>query len=266
MPSILFIGAGRMAEAIFAGLLKQPEQTFSPIYVSNQTNKQHLQDLENKYDIHTVADWEEVAKTVDVILLAAPPSAHPQLLQQLSSLISGQLIVTVAAGIGPSDLGAQLPRDTATAWIMPNTAAQAGASISLYTVGANATVEHKQLVVQLVGAIGKGEELTEAQIHELTAITGSAPAFVYEFALQLESIAKSYGITDAQAKKLVSAMLDGSAQMLKSEFSAAELRDQVTTPGGATDAGLKSLNRDDFQASIARAVSAVTDHAKKKSN
>ncbi|WP_078395107.1 pyrroline-5-carboxylate reductase [Shouchella patagoniensis] len=266
MPSILFIGAGRMAEAIFAGLLEQPKQTFNPVYVSNQTNRQHLKKLEHDYDIETVSDWEEVAQKVDVILLAAPPSAHPQLLQQLSPLISGQLIITVAAGIGTSDMEAQLPKGTATAWIMPNTAAQAGVSMSLYTVGAHATAAHKQFVLNLVHAIGEAEELTEAQIHELTAITGSAPAFVYEFALQLQSIAKSYGITDAQAKKLVTAMFDGSAQMLKSELTAAELRDQVTTPGGATDAGLKSLNRDEFQASIARAVSAVTDHAKKKRN
>ncbi len=266
MPSLLFIGAGRMAEAVFKGVLAKPNPAFSPVYVSNHTNKAHLDKLTDVYPIEAISDWSEKATEADVILIAAPPSAHPSILETLSPLVTNQLVLTVAAGIGPSDLEAQLPAGVATAWIMPNTAAQAGASISLYTYGSHVTDTQKSYVESLVASIGTGAQLSESLIHELTAVTGSAPAFVYEFVIQLESIAQSFGIDQSQARNLVVQMLAGSADMLKAGFTPTELRDQVTTPGGATEAGLKSLHADDFSGSIARGVQAVTNHAKAKSN
>ncbi|MFB4213872.1 pyrroline-5-carboxylate reductase [Shouchella sp. JSM 1781072] len=266
MPSILFIGAGRMAEAVFKGVLSQPEPAFSPVYVSNHTNKDHLHKLTQSYQIEIVENWTDVVANVDVILIAAPPSAHTGILEALHSLVDQQLVLTVAAGIGASDLEAQLPKGTATAWIMPNTAAQAGASISLYTYGSHVSDIQKGYVESLVSSIGTGAQLSESLIHELTAITGSAPAFVYEFVIQLEKIAQSFQLEQAQARELVVQMLAGSAEMLKAGFTPTDLRDQVTTPGGATEAGLKSLHQDDFEGSVARAVQAVTDHAKKKHN
>lgn len=266
MPSILFIGAGRMAESIFKGILQPELPTFHPIYVTTHSNHAHLQGLSSRYDIHALSSWEEKINEVDVVLLAAPPSAHPGILEELASHITDQLIVTVAAGIGPSELEQGLPQGTATAWIMPNTAAQASASISLYAFGSTISEIQKELVLELVHAIGSGEELSEEQVHELTAITGSAPAFIYEFTLQLEQLAKAQGLTDKQARNLVVSMLAGSAKMLQTGLTPVELRDQVTTPGGATEAGLQSLERDQFSATLSRAVIAVTEHARKKSN
>jgi pyrroline-5-carboxylate reductase len=266
LPSILFIGAGRMAEAIFTGLLRQPKQPFDSIYVTNRTNKERLGELAQRYAITPVDKHGAIAAKADVLLLAMPPSAHGEVLSELAPMIRDQLIITVAAGIGPSDMEGQLPEGTAAAWIMPNTAAQVGASISLYAFGKNVSGKQKLLVKEIVHAIGAGEELSEEQIHNLTAITGSAPAFVYEFALQLEKLASSYGITDKQARHLVETMLAGSVKMLETGAPPQELRDQVTTPGGATEAGLVSLGNDQFSAMLERAVHAVTDHAKNKRN
>ncbi len=266
MPSILFIGAGRMAEAIFKGILQNEDSSFQPIYVANQSNQTKLQELSSIYKIQALSSWQEKLEVADVVLLAAPPSAHSRLLRELSSHVTNQLIVTVAAGIGPSELEQNLPSGTATAWIMPNTAAQASASISLYAFGSTVSDMQKELVRELVEAIGSGEEMSEEQVHELTAITGSAPAFVYEMTLQLEQLAKTHGLTDEQARNLVVSMLAGSAKMLQTGISPVELRNQVTTPGGATEAGLQSLERDQFSATISRAVIAVTEHARNKRN
>ena len=69
----------------------------------------------------TATDWKQHVTSVDTVVLAMPPSAHEELLAELSPLISNQLVVTVAAGIGPSYLEARLPKGTPVAWIMPNT-------------------------------------------------------------------------------------------------------------------------------------------------
>ncbi|WP_059104533.1 pyrroline-5-carboxylate reductase [Shouchella shacheensis] len=262
--SILFIGAGRMAEAVFSGLLKQKPCPFSPIYVANRQNHAHLENLQSLYPIETLDRWEEVAANAEVIVLAMPPHAHEEVLERVSPYVDTQLIVTVAAGIGPSYLESKLPEGASTAWIMPNTAAQVGASMSLYAVGQTVTEVQRGWLANILAAIGFSEEMTEAQIHELTAITGSAPAFFYEFALQLEDAAKSFGISETLARKLVSNMLIGSAKMLEAEEDPLVLREQVTSPGGATAAGLASLSENDFSDVVHSAIVAVNARAREQ--
>ncbi|MDT8860951.1 pyrroline-5-carboxylate reductase [Alkalihalobacillus sp. MEB130] len=258
---ILFIGAGRMAEAIFAGLLQaNPEMK---ITISNQKDKSRLNKLQKSYSIHTTKNWRNTVKEVDVILLACPPSEHPSVLEELSPLLhEGQFVMTVAAGIGPSTLEAALPDGTPTAWLMPNTSADVGKSMSIYCFGQHVNEQHKALFTTIVSAIGPSEELSEEQVHHLTAITGSAPAFLYSFAEALEQTATSYGISAEQARKLVLEMIIGSAAMLDKHRDPQKLREQVTSPGGATAAGLTSLEKDDFSNSIKRAIQATNQRAK----
>lgn len=101
---ILFIGAGRMAEAIFSGLLKTSKEYIEEIIVSNRSNVEKLDQLRARYNVSTTTDWKQHVTSVDTIVLAMPPSAHEELLAELSPLLSNQLVVTVAAGIGPSYL------------------------------------------------------------------------------------------------------------------------------------------------------------------
>ncbi|WZY00692.1 pyrroline-5-carboxylate reductase [Bacillus sp. FSL W7-1360] len=266
MSRILFIGAGRMAEAMFSRLLAQPKRLFKTIYISNNTNKTHLAHLAERYDVQPITNWTDVVDEVDAIILATPPSTQPEQLRTLSPLIRNQIIITIAAGIGPSILENHLPEGTATAWIMPNTAAEIGASMSLYTFGKHVNASQKTLTENILAAIGTYEELPEEAIHNLTAITGSAPAFVYEFVLQLENAATSYGISPTQARKLVVAMLHGSANLLEKTNDPVALRDAVTTPGGATAAGLQSLADHQFGDMLTKAVEAVNAHAKARKN
>ncbi|MBP3952389.1 pyrroline-5-carboxylate reductase [Bacillus suaedae] len=261
--NILFIGAGRMAEAIFSGLLEK-DQTLS-ITISNFSNQQKLQKLQEKYAVHTTLEWENVVKSQDVILLACPPHEHSSVLAKLRPLVSeGQLVITVAAGIGPSYLEEHLPSETAVAWLMPNTAAAVGKSMSIYAYGQHVTDSQKQRFSAIVSAIGPSEELNEEQVHQLTAITGSAPAFLYYFTEALEKAALNYGISSEQARKLVIEMIIGSAAMLDVHRDPSLLREQVTSPGGATAAGIASLDHDHFSLALQRAIEATNNHAKKQ--
>ncbi|OLS34322.1 pyrroline-5-carboxylate reductase [Alkalihalophilus pseudofirmus] len=262
---ILFIGAGRMAEAIFAGILHKNDRDVK-VTVTNLHNKEKLASLKTRYHIETINHWSEGIDEADTILLACPPSAHDQLLEDLSPRINGQFVITVAAGVDPTFLEARLPNKTPVAWVMPNTAASVGKSMSTYTYGQHVNEAHKEQLQMILNSIGASEQLTEDQIHNLTAVTGSAPAFLYYFTEALQVAAAEYGLSQNQAEKLVQEMVIGSAEMLKTYKDPALLREQVTSPGGATDAGLKSLEKNHFQAAIMEAVKATNDHAKAKKN
>ncbi|MCM3764740.1 pyrroline-5-carboxylate reductase [Neobacillus niacini] len=256
---VLFIGAGRMAQAIIAGL--NGNDDFS-IHVANKGNEERLAYVREKYGVETSGSWVEMAAKMDIIVLAMPPDAHGTLFEELSGLVHGQLILTVAAGIGPSYMEAMLPNGTPVASLMPNTAAKQGESMTLYAPGQHVTKEHLELIEALLKGIGEYEKVTEQQIHELTAITGSAPAFMYLVAEALEQMAVETGITKEQARKLVAQMIAGSAQMLKTNIGTRELIDEVATPGGSTAAGLEVLEAGELNPLFRQAIDACREKAK----
>lgn len=260
--SLLFIGAGRMAEAIIGGLFRNRKEDLEAVYVSNTGNMERLYALKAKYPVHTSENWKADAAKSDVIVLAMPPSAHEEVLQELSDVLSGQLVVTIAAGIGPSYLEERLPEKTPAAWIMPNTSAMIGKSMSLYAAGKAVNTEHREVLQMILEAIGEYEEFTEEEVHLLTAVTGSAPAFLYYFAETLIEAAEELGIEKEKAKKLVIQMIYGSSAMLHEENNPEALRDQVTTPGGATAEGMKVLFRHNLAEIMKEAVEATNRKAR----
>ncbi len=221
-----------------------------------------LHEMATKYQVLLIEKVEDVIEKVDIIVLAIPPSAHDEVLKKIKPFISRQFIVTLAAGISPSHLENKLPNGTAVGWIMPNTAAMVGHSISLYTYGRFVTeTNHKQMKL-LVHSIGTSHYCTENEIHDLTAVTGSAPAFFYLFVETLIEQTEKYGVPKEIAEKLVKEMIIGSAEMLKRNMSPQELREQVTTPGGATAVGLKVLKNGQFVQLLQEAVTETNKKAK----
>ncbi|WP_062232970.1 pyrroline-5-carboxylate reductase [Fictibacillus sp. FJAT-27399] len=258
--TFLFIGAGRMAESMIKGLQSSKDHNIS-IIAGNQGNTERLQELFSLYAVETTTDWIHHVLDSSVIVLAVPPDAHDAVLEKLSTAIDGQLVISVAAGVGLKKLEDNLPARTPVAWVMPNTASEAGESMSIYTHAETLDANQEQQLKILLDSIGSSEKCTEEQIHKLTAVTGSAPAFLYEFASALINAASSYGISEGQARKLVSQMIYGSAVMLKSGLSPIDLREAVTTPGGATAAGLEILKEAGFGQLIQKAVQATNERA-----
>lgn len=260
--TLLFIGAGRMAEAIIGGLVRNSKEYIENIIVSNTGNIERLNALKAKYPVKTTGDWKQVLQQTDVVVLAMPPSAHETILKELSPVLTHQFVVTIAAGIGPSYLEDRLPDNTPSAWIMPNTSATIGESISLYAVGKSVLTEHREALQLILDGIGKSEEFSEEQVHNLTAVTGSAPAFLYYFAETLIEATMDMGIEEETAKKLVIQMIYGSSTMLAQEKNPAALREQVTTPGGATAEGLKVLYENKMADMMKKAIEATNKKAR----
>lgn len=260
--SILFIGAGRMAEAIIAGLTTSSHEKINSIYVSNHKNIDRLHELASKYHVQPIDKLEGTIEKVDMIVLAMPPSEHEGVLKELKSLITSQFIVTVAAGIGPSFMERYLPEGTSVGWIMPNTAAMVKHSISLYTYGTSVSEKNHMQMELLLDSIGTSQFCSEQEIHNLTAVTGSAPAFLYLFVESLIEQTVKYNVSVETAEKLVKEMVIGSVEMLKGNHSPKELREQVTTPGGATAEGIKILKNGQFVELLQEAVIATNKKAK----
>jgi pyrroline-5-carboxylate reductase len=253
-----------MAEAIISGIQLQNTTNQTALTVTNKTDEKRLQLLSKRYGVHTVDDWRKSINEIDVIVLAAPPDAHDELLGELIAYVKDQLIITVAAGIDPTYMEARLPKGTPVCWMMPNTAAQVQKSMTTYVCGKYVTPEHREVIHYILESIGEHEELSEEQVHDLTAITGSAPAFLYLFCEALEASAASYGLSEKQARKLVTHMVSGSASMLETEHTSSELREQVTTPGGSTAAGLNRLLEQGFKEGIQEAIKATNAHARRQ--
>jgi pyrroline-5-carboxylate reductase len=259
---ILFIGAGRMAEAVVSGVVKTSRETFGTITMANRSNKEKLKHLQSTYGVQMTTDWLKAVQENDIIVFATPPQTHEELLRALSPHISGQLVVTVAAGIDPEFLEHRLPEKTPVCWIMPNTAAQIGMSMSTYTCGRSVESHHRPYIEALLNAIGPAEELTSEQVHNLTAVTGSAPAFIYYVEKALEEAAVKYGISEEQARRLVVQMMKGSVAMLEAGHSPDDLMEQVASPGGSTAEGLRVLDTYGVDRMFQQAVQAANEHAR----
>lgn len=268
---ILFIGAGRMAQAMISGMIehmpdgqnrdKAHDHVEWNITVSNRSNAERLAEVQQRLGVKTTANWIDEAANADVIVLAVPPGEHPNTLAELAPIVQDPLIITVAGGIGISPLEKALPAGTPVAWVMPNTAASIGQSITLFTCGTSTTPAHRDMLAYILQGIGPHQECTEQQIHDLTAITGSAPAFLYRMAREMKNLSVEYGMDEASARKLVAQMFYGSACMLRSMEDPAVLEDAVTSPGGSTAAGIEVLVESDFANMVRDAVLATNRRA-----
>ncbi len=255
---ILFIGAGRMAQAIIEGIKKT--DSFD-ILVANSGDEERLKLVRESYGVETTTRWQEAAGRRQIIILAMPPEVHDPILDELSALVNGQLVITVAAGITPTYLEKKLPKGTPVAWIMPNTAAKIGKSMTLYALGQHVNQEHVEWTEALISGIGEYEKVTEQQVQELTAVTGSAPAFIYRVAEALEKITLESGVTQNQARKLVAQMIAGSADLLKTNEDPKTLAAEVSTPGGSTAAGLEVLDANHLEQLMIQAIEACRKKA-----
>ena len=138
---------------------------------------------------------------------------------------------------------------------MPNTPGQIGCGSTAYASLNALGAKELESIETILGALGSVHPVNESQIDAVTAISGSGPAYVFEFISALINAGIKAGLEENLAKTLAVETVLGSAQLLKeSEFSADNLRDAVTSPGGTTEAALKTFTEGDFRVLIESAV------------
>ncbi|TCP23487.1 pyrroline-5-carboxylate reductase [Scopulibacillus darangshiensis] len=237
-----FIGAGHMAEAIIAGLLSNgcsKEQIFS----KNRSNMERLAYMKQTYGICCDPPIEEMIARSDIIVLAMKPKDVSGALETLKQYIrEDQLVISVLAGISSADISEKLGNKAPIVRAMPNTSAAVGESATSIAPGMYATTEHVSIAEEMFSVIGTTTIVEEKDLHLVTGLAGSGPAYFYRIIESFEQAAVSLGLDKRAARSLIRQVLIGAAEMLKDEtVDPAELRRRVTSPGGTTAAGLEVL-------------------------
>ncbi|MBN2197546.1 MAG: pyrroline-5-carboxylate reductase [Polyangiaceae bacterium] len=256
------LGGGNMAAAIVRGLLAAGCVSAGEVRVTD-VRTERRQELAQTFGIDASADNREVARWSEVILLAVKPQVVKDLLADVGAdLGPHKVLLSIAAGVPTRVLAAGVATGTRIVRAMPNTAAMALAAATAIARGPAATAEDMALARKLFEAIGRVVEVEEKLIDAVTGLSGSGPAYVLLFIEALADGGVRAGLPRSQALLLAGQTVLGTAQLLLATGDhPALLKDQVTSPGGTTIAGLNELERGAVRHSVMAAVDAATRRA-----
>lgn len=262
-----FIGAGNMAEALMSGILKTGLVNTTHLMASDISNARRKY-ISKKLKINTVDNNIDIIKHNDVIIFAVKPNMIKPILQEIGlSITTRHLLISIAAGIRIAMIEKYLKGKIPVIRIMPNTPALVLAGISAISKGTHAKQMHLKLAEELLAAVGKVVILPEKLLDIVTGLSGSGPAYVFEFIDALSAAGIKKGLSRDIALLLSAQTVFGAAKMvLETGEHPAILRDKVTSPGGTTLSGLHALENGEFRAAVMNAITAATRRAKELSD
>lgn len=254
--NICFIGGGNMAQALIGGLLSRGLPT-TRITVSDPVEQiRHI--LEEK-GIQTTTDNVEAVQHADVVVLAVKPQVLATVLQPLKGLLSDKLVISIIAGAEIQTISDLIGGSQRVVRVMPNTPAlvQTGAHGIYASEAVNA--QDRELTSQILAATGLTIWVeSEAQIDAVTAVSGSGPAYFFYLMESMIRAGKNLGLDEKVATALTLQTALGAAQMaITSSNSPAELRKNVTSPNGTTQAALEVFDRAQISQNIQAALAAA---------
>ncbi|MDE1938122.1 MAG: pyrroline-5-carboxylate reductase [Alphaproteobacteria bacterium] len=257
---ILLIGAGHMGSALIRGWIKAG---LGPITAVEPHPSAHLRKLEGP---NLVADLRKIPRER---WRACVVALKPQVLRAEAAHLkpvaaSGTLMISIAAGTSVGFMAQQWGRKAHIVRAMPNMPGGIDRGITALYAASTATARDRTLAKSLLSAIGQTVWLKrESQIDAATAVSGSGPAYIFALVEAMEAAGVAAGLPRATAAMLARATVTGSGALLDADRrDAAELRRDVATPGGTTEAALKILlGKDGLEALMTRAVAAAKARA-----
>jgi len=253
-----------MGEAMLTAILEKGLSTPQVISVSD-IDEARLKHLEQRYSVAVTSNNRLAAASGDVVVLAIKPQNLTEVMAELSGQLKpAQLALSIIAGARIDTLRSGLKHDRIVR-AMPNTPAQIGEGMSVWTATAEVTRQQKSWAGSILGAMGREIYVDdEKYIDMATAISGSGPAYVFLFMESLVEAAVNIGLPPEMAKELVLQTLLGAGHFAqRSEKGLAELRRMVTSPGGTTAEALLQFEQGRFAELVQQAVNAAYDRAKK---
>ncbi|REL32189.1 pyrroline-5-carboxylate reductase [Thalassotalea euphylliae] len=263
MNKIAFIGAGNMNRAIIAGLVNNDVEP-SNITVSNPSAPKR-EALANEYGINQTSSNSQAAEHADIVVLGVKPHLITTVCQEIAEVIEieHKCFISVAAGTTMTQIQAALGENKSVIRAMPNTPSQLGLGVTGAFASEQVTDEQRVAADRLMKATGIVKWLAqESDIDHIIAVSGSGPAYFFLFMEAMASEAERLGFTSAEARTLVQQTALGAAQMVvENDIAIGQLRENVTSKGGTTQAalnaftegGLPELVSGAMQAAIARA-------------
>jgi pyrroline-5-carboxylate reductase len=260
---VAFIGGGTMGEAIASSLLGNGTTSRSDISISEPVADRRDY-LKNKYGVTVTGSSRNAVRGAEVVLMSVKPQSLPEVLGQMEGSVGPeQLVLSIIAGTKISTLRDGL-KHNAIVRSMPNTPAQIGMGMTVWTAAPEVTESQKDTARTILAVMGKEIYVKdEKTIDMATAVSGSGPAYYFLFAEAWTDAAVNLGLPREMAKSMVLQTMLGSARLIeKSGKEPAELRQMVTSKGGTTAAALGVFEDGDFKNLIARAVEAAYRRAR----
>jgi len=252
---IAFIGSGAMAEAMIAGLLNQ--QLIGPERLTAAGPREERgQALRQKYNVCAGTHNLEAARDAAVVVLAVKPQVLPSVLAELKGhLRPDSLVLSIIAGARIENI-AQGLLHSGIVRAMPNTPAQIGQGITVWTASDDVPEGQRRQAEIILGALGEQVFVEDEDYLDMaTALSGTGPAYVFLFMEAMVDAGVHLGFSRHVAEKLVLQTVKGSVEyVLHSPNHLARLRNQVTSPGGTSAEALYFLDKAGFRTALSRAI------------
>jgi pyrroline-5-carboxylate reductase len=262
--TIGFLGAGKMATALAKGFVRA-EIVFPKEIIASARSAANRNCFAKEIGAKTVASNSEVAKFASILILGVKPDQAIGILNEVrDSFSKNHLLISIAAGVTIAKLENALPAGARVIRVMPNTPALVGEGASAFALGKNATTADGELAKKLLSSVGLAFQVKEGLLDAVTGLSGSGPAYVYQFIEALSDGGVAAGLPRDIATKLAAQTVLGGAKMvLETGQHPGALKDQVTSPGGTTIEGLHALEKGKMRATVISAVRAATEKSKK---
>lgn len=261
MSTLAIIGAGVMGETLLSGLIRAGRPVDELLV--GEKRPERGAELEERYGV-TVLGNVEAAQKADTLALVVKPQDMGELLKEIAPAVrSGQLVVSLAAGITTSFLESHLPAGVAVVRVMPNTPALVDEGMAAISRGSHCDEEHLAEAERLMDSIGKVIRVPEKQQDAVTAVSGSGPAYIMFVVESMIEAGVHLGLPRTTAYDLVVQTLVGSAKLIRETGEhPTVLREQVTSPAGTTAAAVRELEDHKVRAAFLTALEAARDRSR----
>lgn len=261
-PNLGIIGCGQMARALLGGFVGKSELLGS-VYLYD-IEKEKAEKLAREYSGQAVDSSRKLVDASDLILIAVKPDQVVQVLRQMvDGLRDGHMVISIAAGISINTIAAEMDRHLSIIRVMPNTPCLVGEGAIALSPGPFVKEEELELARNLFATVGTVHVVPESYMDAVTAVSGSGPAYLFLVAEAMIDAAVAAGLPRNLARSLVVETLAGAAAMLKTGEHPVVLREQVTSPGGTTAAGIKALEEHGIRSAFYKAIHEARERSAK---
>ena len=257
--TVAFIGAGAMAEAMLAGMLArgviQPEHV-----TASHPRAGRREELQARYGIAAVEANREAARDAGLVVLTVKPQVIRSALAELRDVIAPeQVVLSIAAGVPLTTIVNGLGGHGAAARAMPNTPAQIGEGVSVWTTTAAVTDAQREMIGAALGALGHAHFVEDEKLVDMaTALSGTGPTYIFLVMEALIDAGVHLGFSRHLAEQLVIQTMAGSvAFAAQSHKHPAELRNLVTSPGGTSAEAIYQMEKGGLRTVLSKAVYAA---------
>ena len=258
-PTLAFIGGGNMARSIIGGLVSSGWPV-DQIQVSDPSGSQR-DFLQSQFNLSCFEDNGQCVETADIVMLAVKPQVLRQALDSIRDplVVRQPLLISIAAGIRSTTLAHWVGEEIPIVRVMPNTPALVNCGISGMMANPLASDQQKRDAEQIMRAVGEVVWVdSDEDIDTVTGISGSGPAYFFKLMEIMIQTGIHHGLDGPTARKLSLQTALGAARLaLGSEHGPDELRRQVTSPGGTTEAAIRAMENRDIDATFSSGITAA---------